>query len=67
MKGQITINPIEYAIVTAHNHNEVWGLYYSKERAQDRIDSGYVKKFMYEEDKHKTLIVIPYERTDNKA
>lgn len=57
----------EFAIVTADNHNEVWGLYYTKDRAQERIDTGYLQNFMHERDKHKKLIVIPYERTDNKA
>lgn len=47
-----------YKVVTEDATNEVWGTgFFSKEKAQDRIDTGYFHKYMYEKDKHKTLIV----------
>jgi len=48
-----------YKVVSEENHNEVWASgFYSKEKAQKRIDEGYFQKHMYEKDKKKKLIVI---------
>ena len=50
-----------YKIVTKGSENEVWAVgFYSKEKAQKKIDEGYWHKYMYDKDKHKTLIVIKY-------
>ena len=49
-----------YKIVSECNINEVWAIgYYSREKAQAKIDEGYFHKFMYSRDKHKKLIGIP--------
>ena len=50
-----------YKVVSECNNNEVWASgFYSKEKAQKRIDLGYFHNFMYEKDKIKKLIVIEY-------
>jgi len=50
-----------YKVVSQCNHNEVWATgFHSKEVAQKRINDGYFHRYMYDHDKHKTLIVIPY-------
>ena len=50
-----------YKVVTKDSVNEVWASgFYSKLKAQQRVDEGYFHKFMYESDKHKVLIVIEY-------
>ena len=49
-----------YKIVSECNIHEVWAIgYYSRENAQAKIDEGYFHRFMYPEDKHKKLIVVP--------
>jgi len=54
---------MEYKVVTECNQSELWatGFYgeSGKAKAQKRIDEGYFHKHVYEEDKHKKLIVIP--------
>lgn len=48
-----------YKVVTDGAQNEVWAIgFFSKEKAQAKIDAGYFHKFMYESDKSKKLIVI---------
>lgn len=48
-----------YKVVTKDSKNEVWAVgFYSKQKAQNRIDNGYFHKYMYEKDKHKILIVV---------
>jgi len=48
-----------YKVVSECDKNEVWAKgFYDKEKAQERINTGYFHKFMYQRDKHKTLIVI---------
>ena len=48
-----------YKVVSECNKNEVWASgFYSKEKAQKRIDEGYYRKSMYDEDKNKKLIVV---------
>ena len=50
-----------YKVVSECNKNEVWATeFYSKEKAQQRIDEGYYHRFMYEQDKGKKLIVVSY-------
>ena len=50
-----------YKVVSECNNNEVWASgFHSKDKAQKRIDEGYFRKFMYEKDKSKKLIVIEY-------
>ena len=50
-----------YKVVSECNNNEVWASgFYSKEKAQKRIDEGYFHNFMYEKDKSKKLIIIEY-------
>jgi hypothetical protein len=50
-----------YKVISECNKNEVWGTgFYSKEKAQNRINEGYFHKYMYEEDKHKKLIIKEY-------
>ena len=45
-----------YKVVSECNKNEVWATeFYSKEKAQQRIDEGYYHQFMYEQDKGKKL------------
>jgi hypothetical protein len=52
-----------YKVVSECNNNEVWAIgFYSKERAQKRIDSGYFHQYMHKEDKHKKLIVMDYKQ-----
>ena len=52
-----------YRVVSECNNNEVWASgFYSKEKAQKRIDEGYFHKFMYEKDKNKKLIVVKSEK-----
>ena len=47
-----------YKVVTEGCPNEVWAVgFYDKQKAQNRIDSGYFHKYMYDKDKHKILIV----------
>jgi len=56
-----------YKVVSECNNKEVWAIgFYSKEKAQKRIDEGYFHKHMYEKDKSKKLIVIEY-GTKNKG
>ncbi len=48
-----------YKVIIEDAPNEVWAVgFYGKEKAQNRIDTGYFHKYMYESDKHKTLIVV---------
>ena len=50
-----------YKVVSECNNNKVWATgFYSKYKAQKRIDEGYFHKFMNEKDKIKKLIVIEY-------
>lgn len=50
-----------YKVVSECDNNEVWATgFYSKEKAQQRIDEGYFHQFMYEQDKCKKLIVVSY-------
>ena len=50
-----------FRIVSECNQNEVWGNgFFSIEKAQERIDTGYIKQYMYSSDKHKKLIVVSY-------
>ncbi len=50
-----------YKVVSECNKNEVWETgFYSKEKAQTRIDEGYFHQYMYEQDKNKRLIVVSY-------
>lgn len=50
-----------YKVVSECNHLEVWAIgFYSKEKAQKRINEGYFHKYMYDADKHKKLIVVSY-------
>lgn len=50
-----------YKVVSKDYLNEVWAIgFYSKEKAQKRINEGYFHKYMYKEDKHKKLIVVEY-------
>jgi hypothetical protein len=50
-----------YKVVSECNNNEVLASgFYSKEKAQKRIDEGYFHKNMYEKDKSKKLIIIEY-------
>ena len=55
---------MKYKVITEGYPNEVWaiGFYgdYGKEKAQKRTDEGYYHQFMYESDKSKKLIVVPY-------
>ena len=54
---------MEYKVVTDGDENELHALGFygdaGKKKAQDRIDSGYFHKYMYDYDKHKKLIVVP--------
>lgn len=54
---------MEYQVVSECNQNEIWatGFYgeAGKKRAENRINIGYWRKFMYEKDRHKILIVVP--------
>jgi len=50
-----------YKVVSECNKNEVWATgFYSREKAQNRIDEGYFHQYMYDRDKHKKLIVVSY-------
>ena len=50
-----------YKVVSELNNNEVWATgFYSKEKAQQRIDEVYYHRCMYEQDKVKKLIVVSY-------
>ena len=50
-----------YKVVSECNKNEVWATgFYSKDKAQKRIDECYFHRCMYEKDKAKKLIVIEY-------
>ena len=50
-----------YKVVSECDKNEVWGTgFYSKEKAQQRINEGYFHKYAYEKDKDKKLIVVHY-------
>lgn len=50
-----------YKVVSKCDKKEVWASgFYSKEKAQNKIDEGYFHKFMYEKDKSKKLIIIEY-------
>ena len=50
-----------YKVVSECNNNEVWASgFYSKGKAQKRIDENYFHKFMYEKDKNKKLIISEY-------
>jgi len=53
---------MEYRVITEGLPNEVWatGFYgdEGKKKAQERINSGYFHKHMYESDKSKKLIVV---------
>ena len=51
-----------YKVVTESSPLEVWAIGFygesGKQRAEEMIQEGYWHKFMYEKDKHKTLIVV---------
>jgi hypothetical protein len=48
-----------YKVMSKDHPNELWGIgFYSKEKAQRRIDEGYYQKYMCEKDKSKKLIVV---------
>ena len=50
-----------YKVVSECDKNDVWATgFYSKEKAQKRIDEWYFHKYAYEQDKNKKLIVVPY-------
>ena len=50
-----------YKVMSKDYPNELWATgFYSKEKAQKRIDDGYYHKHMYEIDKHKKLVVVEY-------
>jgi hypothetical protein len=50
-----------YKVVSEFNKNEAWATgFYSKEKAQNRINEGYFYQYMYEADKSKKLIVVSY-------
>lgn len=50
-----------YKVVSECDRLEVWATgFYSKEKAQQRINEGYFHRHMYEADKHKKLIVVEY-------
>ena len=50
-----------YKVVSKDHPNELWASgFFSKEKAQKRIDERYWHKRMYERDKHKKLIVVEY-------
>ena len=50
-----------FKVVTENSKNDVWATgFYSKDKAQKRIDSGYYHKNMFECDKHKKLVVMEY-------
>ena len=50
-----------YKVVSECDHFEVWAVgFFSKEKAQKRINEGYFHQAMYEADKHKKLIVVSY-------
>lgn len=51
-----------FMIVTAGNWLEVWSVgYASREKAQERVDTGFYKKYMYPQDKNKKLVVISHQ------
>jgi hypothetical protein len=54
---------MEYKVVSECNQNELWASGYygeaGKAKAQKAIDEGYFHRFMYQQDKHKKLIVVP--------
>lgn len=48
-----------YKVISKDYPNELWaGGFYSKDKAQKRVDEGYFHRHMYEKDKHKKLIVV---------
>ena len=47
-----------YQVVTSDNHNEVWAIGDYKPSLERKLEGKYWHKFMYEKDKHKTLIII---------
>jgi hypothetical protein len=50
-----------YKVISKCNNNEVWGSgFYSKEKAQNKINEGYFHKYMHKKDKHKKLIIKEY-------
>ncbi len=50
-----------YKVISKDYPNELWATgFFSKEKAQKRIDEGYYHKNMYEKDKHKKLVVVEY-------
>lgn len=48
----------KFKVVSECNHNELWAIFDSKEKAQKEIDAGYFQQYMYDADKSKKLIVI---------
>ena len=61
MKTTTTNTNKMYKVVSECNNNELWATgFYSKEKAQQRIDEGYFHQYMYEKDKCKKLIVVSY-------
>ena len=50
-----------YKVISECNKNEVLGTgFFSKDKAQQRINEGYFHQYMYEQDKDKKLIVVAY-------
>lgn len=48
-----------YKVVSECDYREVWATgFFDTEKAQKMIDEGYFHQYMYEQDKHKKLIVI---------
>ena len=50
-------------VVTKTNYNEVWGTWpseLSRKSLQEKIDTWYFHKYMYKEDKNKSLIIITW-------
>lgn len=51
-----------FMIVTENNWLEVWSVgYSSKDKAQERVNTKYHQKFMYDADKSKDLVVITHQ------
>jgi hypothetical protein len=53
---------MKYKVVTEGEELEVWATgffgFYGKNKAQVLINKGYYHRFMFENDKHKKLIVV---------
>jgi len=47
-----------FKVITQGNPLEVWALFDSKERAEEKVKEKYWHPYMYEKDRHKTLEVV---------